>query len=138
MALIEYNIQYNRKTEMTKVTCRILAVGGPGPDKIRFTSNDSKTAIQYKGGTPFDHRDPTAPQPDKVFSVGKKTKEFEVVRSLTRENRLHFKCGEAVPAAAKRASRAIVGGYGSGTTNGAALKFKAWKGSGGGTPPPDI
>jgi hypothetical protein len=135
MALIEYNIQYNRKNEMTNVTCRILAVGGPGPDKIRFKSNDSKTAIWYIGGTPFDHRDPTAPQPDKVFSVGKKTKEFEVVRSLTRENRLHFRCGEAVPVAAKRASRAIAGGYGGGTTTGSTLKFKAWKGGGNGTPP---
>lgn len=131
MALIEYHIHYDDENETSKVTSRVLTVGVP--DTIRFTSNDSKTAIQYVGGSPFDPLDPTAPQPDKVYLVGKKTKEFQVVRSITRANRLRFKCGEAVPA--KKTSAAIVGDVQ--TKDISTLKFKPWKGSGGGTPPPD-
>jgi hypothetical protein len=137
MALLEYNIQYDDKTEASKVTCRILSVGGPGPDKIRFKSNDPNTGIQYVGGSPFDPRDSNAPQPDKVFRVGKKTKEFEVVKSVTRDERLRFKCGEVVPAPVKMTLGTTVGGK-SAPTNDARLKLNSWKGGGGGTPPPDI
>jgi hypothetical protein len=144
MALIEYDIQYDDKTESSKVICRILTVGGPGPDKIRFKSNDLKTAIEYEEQTPFDHSDTTAPQPNKVFSVGKETKEFDVVRSVTREKPFHFKCGEGVPTG--EFSQAYAGGEGGGTgtthptqkTNGSTLTLKLWEGSGGDTPPPDI
>jgi hypothetical protein len=136
MALIEYNIKYDDQKETSKVTCRILAVGMP--DKIRFKSNHPKTAIQYVGGSPFDPLDPLAPQPDKAFSVGKKTKEFDVVKSLTSEKPLRFKCGEGIPVPAEKSSHAIVGGRTGATTNGSALKLKAWKGGGGGTPPPDV
>jgi hypothetical protein len=137
MALLEYNIQYDDKTEASKVTCRVLSVGGPGPDKICFKSNYADTAIQYVGGSPFDPRDPNAPQPNKVFRVGKKTKDFEVVKLLTRKERLRFKCGEAVPAPVKMTMGTTVGGK-SAPTNDVRLKLKAWKGGGGGTPPPDI
>jgi hypothetical protein len=136
MALIEYDIQYDKKTRTSKVKCRILEVGVP--DKIRFKSNDPKTAIQYKGGTPFDYRDPTAPQPDKAFSVGKKTKEFEVVKHLTREKRLRFKCGEGVPIAAGELYHEVAQGGGTTTINGSKIKLRPWKGAGGGTPPPDF
>ena len=137
MALLEYNIQYDDKTETSKVTCRLLAVGGQGPDKIRFKSNDPNTAIQYVGSSPFDPRDPNAPQPDKVFRVGKKTKDLEVVKLVTREERLRFKCGEAVSVPAKMTFGTTVGGK-SAPTNDSTIKLKAWKGGGGGTPPPDI
>jgi hypothetical protein len=137
MALLEYNIQYNDKRKTSKVTCRLLAVGGQGPDKICFKSNYADTAIQYVGGSPFDPRDPNAPQPNKVFSVGKKTKEFEVVKLLTRKERLRFKCGEAVPVNAKMTLGTTVGGK-SAPANDSNMKLKVWKGGGGGTPPPDI
>jgi len=130
--LFEYNIQYDDKKETSKVTCRVLAVGGP--DKIRFKSNDSKTVIQYVGGTPFDPSDSTAPQADRVFSVGKQSKDFEIKKSLTLEKRVHFKCGEGVRIPAK-ISRATAGDGGVITTNTSTLKLKAWKGSGGDTPP---
>jgi len=142
MALIEYDIQYDEKTETSKVICRILAVGES--DKIRFKSNDPNTAIEYEGEAPFDHDDPQAPQPDQVFKVGKETKQFDVVRSITIEEPLHFKCGEAVPA--EEFSHAIAGSeggsggttYTSQKTNCSPLKLKLWKGSGGDTPPPDF
>jgi hypothetical protein len=142
MALIEYDIQYDESTESSKVICVVLAVGGP--DKICFKSNDPKTAIQFKEGTPFDPRDSTAPQLNELFLVEKKTKEFDVVTSGDNKLHFHFDCGEAVPA--EESSHAYAGSEGGG---GAAtyptqkktrptLIFKAWKGSGGGTPPPDI
>ena len=142
MALIEYFIKYSDKNKSAKVTCRVLAVGGPGPDKIRFKSNYSKTAIQYIGGSPFDPHDPAAPQPDIVFSLGKETKAFDVVRSLTSENPLRFKCGEGVPVPElAKAARAGKDGERATTrtpqpTNAPILKLQVAKG-GGGTPPPD-
>jgi hypothetical protein len=135
MALFEYNIKYDDKSESIQVTCRVMAVG-PGPDRIRFKSNDPKTAILYVGGTPFDPGDRTAPQADTVFRVGKQTKEFEVKKSLTRDKPLRFRCGEAVPVPAKMFASA--GGGESATANTPNLKLKSWKGGGGGTPPPDL
>jgi hypothetical protein len=132
MALFEYKIQYDDKNDKTTVTCRVLSVGGP--DKIRFKSNYSNTAIQYVGGTPFDPNDPSVPQADQPFIVGKQTKEFEVKKYLTREKRLHFKCGEGVRAPAK-ISRATAGGGEAITTSTSTIKLKAWKGGGGDTPP---
>jgi len=132
MALFEYNIQYDDKDEKTTVACRVLSVGGP--DKIRFKSNYSNTAIQYVGGTPFDPDDPEVPQADQAFNVGKQTKEFEVKKPLNRDKRLHFKCGEGVHAPAK-ISRATAGGGEAITTNTSTIILKAWKGGGGDTPP---
>ena len=125
MALIEYDIQYDDKNETSKVTCRVIGVGKG--DRIRFKSNDSNTGIQYVGGSPFS--DPAAPQPDKVFKVGKKTAEFEVPRPLTKT--LHFKCGEVVSVPNRRA--ATVGSSGGADQDGQTLEMKLWKG-GGATP----
>jgi hypothetical protein len=126
MALLEYDIQYDDKTGTSKVTLRVIGVDER--DRIRFKSNDSNTGIQYVGGSPFS--DLTAPQPDKVFKVGKKTGEFEVTRSLTRT--LHFKCGEVVSVVKERAAAASEHGTVDvpPTPNGQTLKLKAWKGGG--------
>ena len=132
MALFEYNIQYDDKKEKTTVTCRVLSIGGP--DKIRFKSNYANTGIQYVGGTPFDPGDPTVPQADQPFIVGKQTKEFEVKKPLSREKRLHFKCGEGVRAPAKM-SHATAGGGEAITSNTSTTKLKVWEGGGGDTPP---
>jgi len=133
MALLEYDIQYDDKNETSNVTLRVIGVDEG--DRIRFKSNDPNTGIQYVGGSPFG--DATAPQPDKVFEVGKKTAEFDVPRSLPKT--LHFKCGEVVAVPAPVLKKRAAAGSNSGTVdvpptpNGQTLKLKAWKG-GGATP----
>jgi len=136
MALLEYDIQYDDKTKTSTVTCRVVKVDKG--DRIRFKSNDSNTGIEYVGGSLFGA--PTAPQPDKVFKIGKKSAEFDVTKSLAAGEKLRFKCGEvvsvSVPTSAVK-SRVAAAGYGtvdvSATPSEPTLKLRAWKG-GGATP----
>jgi hypothetical protein len=88
MAVIEYAIHFGDGKPY--VTTKVVGVSTN--DKIRFTSNNPDAGIEYKNGSPFDA--PDAPQANKPFHVGKTTtREFEVVKDLTPDNRLLFDCG---------------------------------------------
>jgi hypothetical protein len=107
--LIEYVIDVDRPNGNAQAE-RIIRQVGPGvADKIRFSSNQPDTAIEFAGNTPFDPNDPNAPQTGKSFKIGQgPSAEFEVKGPLT-----HFKCGhENSPGV-----------------------FTPWGGDGGGTPP---
>jgi hypothetical protein len=111
MAVIEYKIIVDRPNGNANVLCLIPAFGGGGPDKIRFSSNQDDTAIEFVlDESPFNPEDKAAPKTGETFDVGRDKGPFEVTRPLSQS--IRFNCGHRV--------------------NGT---FTPWGGSGFGTPP---
>ncbi|HLH44167.1 MAG TPA: hypothetical protein VKV74_14360 [Bryobacteraceae bacterium] len=89
MALLEYELTVDENGN-SKVTCSVLEVDKN--DRIRFKSNNAKSAIVYQKGSPFN--DPKGPKAGVPFPVGKKaTPAFKVAKVLNSQQRLHFDCG---------------------------------------------
>lgn len=121
MALLEYDLTVD-KNGNSKVTCNVLEVDID--DRIQFKSNNARSAIVYRKGSPFT--DPKAPKAGVPFKVGKKaTPAFTVAKDLKEKQRLHFDCGVLQ----KNGRQGTTAG-GKPTPKG----FQPW-GSGDGTPP---
>jgi hypothetical protein len=68
-------------------------------DQVTFQSNDGRTAILYRGSSPFNN--PVEPTKNTIFDVGKGTKgPFTVaIKDDGPGHRHHFDCGQRNPAA---------------------------------------